>query len=232
MDDVFKRFSELFELRYSKISSIMLGEDSVRYDFFEAIKKETQIKNWEINLEYPINKNAFISDKNEKSKREQNPQIDLYINSDEVNLIAEFGFFRRNSVKDSTINVTEKTFKMFNDIIRLALHNYFEKEKNDAYFVCVADEKMLDKGYNKIKLPKFPGEIYEITVDLLNEIKDKYKTSNETIQDKFLKKFYELNRNNKITISANLICEKKLNRSNDNLNAKILFYKITINKSK
>jgi hypothetical protein len=121
MEQVFKKFHELFTERYAKQSVLQMGEDTVRYDFFRAVIDELKIENWEMNVEFPVVDKAYVSNLNEKSKRKESPVIDLFINSENEKSIYEFGFFRKNSVDNSSINVTEKTFKMFNDFLRLAL---------------------------------------------------------------------------------------------------------------
>ena len=227
MVNVFEKFYELFSERYSKQSVLTMGEDSVRYDFFRAIIEEMKIENWEINVEFPISENAFLSNLHENSKRKESPVIDLFINSSKEKSIYEFGFFRRNSEDKSNINVTEKTFKMFNDFLRLALQKFYANKIEEAYFVCVADEKILGSKYNKIsEIGVFPSKEYLINIELLGHIKELYKSSKE-ISDKFLKAFEaEKNIN---TIKAELFFDKNLNANNlGNLKAKILIYKITI----
>ena len=56
MEDVFVRFKELYEKRFQSVPVMDMGEDSVRYDFFLALKEIKKLHSWDIQLEYPINK--------------------------------------------------------------------------------------------------------------------------------------------------------------------------------
>ena len=229
MEKVFKKFHELFTERYAKQSVLQMGEDTVRYDFFRAVLDELKIENWEMNVEFPVVDNAYVSNLNEKSKRKESPVIDLLINSENEKSIYEFGFFRKNSVDNSSINVTEKTFKMFNDFLRLALQKFYTTDGKNAYFICVADEKIIGSKYTKIReIEEFPAVEYNLNSELLLEIKNIYKSSKE-INEKFLNAL--LKENGIDSINAKLIFKAELNSCPElgNLNAKILIYKITNN---
>ena len=201
-----------------------MGEDSVRYDFFYALQKTKNLHPWELQLEYPIHINAFIPNKVEGSKRNEKPQIDLLVNNHDFKICAEFAMFRRNSNPDSDIAVTENTIKMLNDFVRLALQSYYTN--SDAYFVCVADAKMLEYQLNKIEnFPVFPGKKYRISFDSIESIITKYK-SGKKFDMRFVSKKQEL----LLEIEANLVFEEQINSTLNPLLTKILIWKIVFEK--
>ena len=74
MLEVFKKLKENFEERFKRISILELGEDSLKYDFFSALMEKHKLKSYQIQLEYPINKEAFESKIHKNSKRKENPK--------------------------------------------------------------------------------------------------------------------------------------------------------------
>lgn len=154
-NSVFSKFKELFTERCNKIALLDMGEDSVRYDFFIALSEKEKLKPSDIQLEYSIHKSAYLERKNPNSKRKENPQIDLVVDNDILKLNIEFGLFRQNSNENGNINKTARTVKMINDMIRLALDSFYSRRK--AYFICVADDKMLGHQLKTKLLGKFPS---------------------------------------------------------------------------
>jgi hypothetical protein len=142
MEETFELFKYIFGKRYDVIPVAHLGEDSIRYDFFSALIVSKKLEPHQIQLEYPIDDKAYNARKTVGSKRGENPQIDLWVSTIGLKIAVEFGFFRRNKNENGSISVTENVMKMFNDFMRLALHCSINQSL--AYFVCIADEKMLN----------------------------------------------------------------------------------------
>ena len=225
MQEVFNRFKELFEKRYSLISVLDLGEDSIRYDFFLALKETKNLEPWQIQLEYPLHKQSYIPRKDAKSKRNENPQIDLFFDDGNLKVLAEFGFFRKNSNDNGSISVTENIFKMFNDFIRMALHS--TESKADSYFVCVADSKMLDTGFTKYSgFKNFPANEYKIDTEILDELLTSYKSARDKIDIRFLQKMQE----QKIKIKADNIYEENISSKINPFETKIIVWKVNFEK--
>jgi len=219
MTDVFNEFTRLFEERYKRVSVLNMGEDSVRYDFFQALQTIKHLQPWDLQLEYPIHESAFVRTDVPGRKRNEKPQIDLFVDTPEVKLCAEFGMFRRNSNDNGTIAQTENTFKMFNDFIRLALHAHFHV--CDAYFVCVADRCMLHHQPNIREIPSFPGKSYSLGVDLLKKI-EPYKCA-KVLDRKFLNKKSEL----ELSIDAILIHDLDIHSELNPFETKILVWRVS-----
>jgi hypothetical protein len=196
---VFEKFRTNFENRFNSQSILNLGEDSVRYDFFISIMNELNLLPHEIHLEYPINNNAYLKNNTQNAKRKENPQIDLAITLENKSFSAEFGLFKRNSNPESSINVTEKCFKMFNDMLRLALNSFFTP--NRSYFICIADSKMLGKKIRDINIPPFPSKQYSFSPSDIIEWRNTIKSANKAFDTRFVNRANELN----VGIKANLI---------------------------
>jgi len=222
MQSVFERFKELFEKRYSSFSVLDLGEDSVRYDFFYALMEKLNLEPFDIQLEYPLYAGTFIPRQNIKRKRNEKPQVDLLINTNNKHLCVEFAFFKRNKVEGSPGNDTEYAFKILNDLMRLGLQSYFTKA--DAYFVCVADEIMLGKQLRSRKLPKFPAEFYKFNHSELSTIANNYKSAEKKIDKRFFLKLKEVG----ITIIAEKIFDKSLASQINQMETRALVWKIRI----
>ncbi len=220
METVFTRYRELFQQRYGKVSSLNMGEDSIRYDFFLALQEMKVIHPWEIQLEHPLHLDSFVSNLHENSKRKEKPQVDLMIDTDTVKMCVEFAFFRRNSNPTGGIKVTENTFKMLNDFMRLALHSHHTKCA--SYFVCVADKKMLGYQLGDGSLGIFPAVQYVFDHTLLSVMVENYKSGKKEISDKFLNKLQELN----ITISANLKYNEVITTELNPLETRILIWEV------
>jgi hypothetical protein len=221
MEKVFRRFKEFFEERYSRISVLDMGEDSVRYDFFSALMDQLQLNPWQIQLEYPLHSGTFYPRKNEKRKRDEKPQIDLYVELGDRSFCVEFAFFKRNKVDGSPGNDTEYAFKILNDLMRLGLQSY--STNSEAYFVCVADEIMLGKQLWSKKLPKFPADTYKFNHPELVDIMEDYKSAKK-IDERFLKRFAETN----LTITAKKVFDEVVQSGLNTMQTRALVWKISI----
>lgn len=221
MEQIFTLFTTLFEKRYSLNSVLNLGEDSVRYDFFVALKNALQLESWQIQLEHPIDSRTFVSNKHEKSKRDEKPQIDLWVNEDICKIAVEFAFFKRNKVDGSPGNDTEYAFKILNDFMRLGLQVYYTK--CEAYFVCVADEIMLGKQLNRTNLPTFPGQHYVFNSEALKLSMNKYKSAKK-IDTRFFNRFKEIN----FTITADLVFNQQIISAVNPMMTKALVWEVKI----
>src|SRR5688572_29761358 len=98
MQNTLKLFRELFEQRYKTISVLDLGEDSVRYDFFIALKDSLNLKPWQIQLEHAVHPKSFKPRENASRKRDEKPQIDLWFEDGKISMGVEFAIFKRNKV--------------------------------------------------------------------------------------------------------------------------------------
>ena len=215
---VFDKYKSLFTERCEKIRLLDLGEDSIRYDFFVAISDIECLRPSNIQLEFPIHKEAFLERKNQKSKRKEKPQIDLVIDTEKSKSNFEFGLFRQNSNEDGSINKTARTVKMLNDMIRLALDSYYTSRS--AYFVCVADDKMLGHQLRSKLLGKFPSD-YQISNDLINKLKEK-KTSDFDIR--FLSVFDNLN----FKIDSEIVYNESVETDLINRETRIIIWEVKI----
>ena len=209
MNVIFNEFKRLFEIRYNRISVLNMGEDSVRYDFFTALQKSKGFEPWQLQLEYPLHENSFISNLTKGSKRNEKPQVDLWVNEPDFKLCAEFGMFRRNSNMDGDISVTENTIKMLNDFIRVALHSHCAL--CEGYFVCIADAKMLDYQLKKSKeLPPFPGKEYKFNYSVVESLINTYKSAK-----KFDMRFVNRKKELALAITSDLVyCEEIVSQMN------------------
>lgn len=231
MKITFVRFKENFEKRFQEYSILDLGEDSVRYDFFDSIISNCNLKSHQIQLEFPIPLDLYNSNPNPNSKRPENPQLDLYISTEEIKLIAEFAIFKRNSNINGPINSSEKLFKMFNDFLRLG--NSLTLFKGEAYFVCVADSKILGAKLRNSIYEPFPAQSYNLLPADLELLTQLYKSSSK-IDNRFLSKSKELG----VNIKAELIFNERIlgptdmqktRASQDNiLETRVVVYKVSI----
>jgi hypothetical protein len=183
------------------------------------------LDSFQIQLEYPINRNAFESNLHINSKRKENPQIDLYSPNSFAPLIVEFGMFKRNSNLEGSINRTEKIFKMFNDMIRLKLSKRYINS-SIAYFVCLTDEKFLNYklGGKKCSSQIFPASNYMFDIDDINCWLDNFKSTKKAIDLRFVQKI----RVNNITIKANLVYNELITSDiiDNQLQTRLIIYKI------
>jgi hypothetical protein len=235
-NETFEDFKLNFEKRFNKQSILDLGEDSVRYDFFCALMKIYNLQPYDIQVEYPIHKEAFVPRENKKSKRKENPQIDLYFSNYEGFITAEFGLFKKNGGEKGQINPTEKLFKMLNDMLRLSLNAEClpnkEKLMHNSYFVCVADSTIIGKKMKKKTMRKvfdsFPCEKYEFNHDDIVNWRENSKSAMKIFDDRFVKKAEEL----KINIIADRLYREKIKNPSasslkyNNLVTEVIIFKI------
>ena len=214
---VLNRFIELFIERCDRVPLLNLGEDSVRYDFFIAVLEVEKLKPSEIQIEFPINDQSFILRNNEKSKRKEKPLMDLVIDKGELRFCAEFGLFRQNRNEEGSINKTARTVKMINDMIRLGIDSYYTKRK--AYFICVADDKMLGHQLRSGILEGFPSD-YTISMDM---VKQQMKNRTAAFDERFIKKFEEM----KCSFQANLLFNEEIKAEKINRETRIIIWEIT-----
>jgi hypothetical protein len=235
MTNTFNEFKRNFENRFNVQSILDLGEDSVRYDFFIAFMNNNNLQPFDIQIEYPINPNAFISNLHPNSKRKENPQIDLFCNRPNKVITAEFGLFKRNSNPNAPVNAPEKVFKMLNDMLRLSLNQIFYR--NEAFFVCVADSKILGAQMRNNVLPAFPAANYVFNHIDINTWISTLKSAESNFDKRFVDKANVL----QLSINAELIFNQRIQNpaqpqqaadlnvfpATNNLETRALVYKIT-----
>ena len=219
-ETVVKKFIELFKLRCDNYRLLNFGEDSVRYDFFCAIAEILKLQPWQIQLEYAMNSDAYTLRANKDSKRKEKPMLDLIIDTAKINLCIEFALFRQNSNDDGDINKTERTVKMVNDMIRLALESFYSKR--EAYFICVADSKMLKHQLRSRVIGRFPSN-YEIDAAKINTMSE---LKSGDFDERFVNKFKTL----KSKIKSELICNQEIKAKKITLETRVLIWKITMTK--
>ena len=231
MKSTFDQFKNNFEKRFQLNSILNLGEDSVRYDFFDALKSRWNLEVHQIQLEFPLSKEHFNSFINPNSKRPENPQLDLLVSTETIKIIAEFALFKRNGNLNGAVNFSERIFKMFNDFIRLG--NSLTSFKGEAYFICIADSKMLGSNFRNSKFESFPALNYSLAFKDLIDLTNMYK-SGVKIDKRFLSKTEELG----IEIQAKLVYNEKIMNpikesdsgifEDNHLETRVIVYKISI----
>jgi len=226
MISTFNEFKANFERRFNLQSILDLGEDSVRYDFFIAFMNNNNLHPHDIQVEYPINPNAFVSNRHPNSKRKENPQIDLYCSHPNKIITAEFGLFKRNSNPNGSVNTPEKVFKMLNDMLRLSLNQLYCP--NESYFVCVADGKILNAQMRNNILPVFPSLNYTFTYLDINTWINDLKSAEIVFDKRFVEKANLL----QLSINAELVFNQQIRNpvqtlsKTNNLETRTLVYKI------
>jgi hypothetical protein len=226
MINTFNEFKTNFERRFILQSILDLGEDSVRYDFFIAFMNNNNLQPHDIQLEYPINSNAFVSNLHPNSKRKENPQIDLYCSHPNKVITAEFGLFKRNSNPNGSVNAPEKVFKMLNDMLRLSLNQLYCS--NESYFVCIADSKILGAQMRNNIIPAFPAPIYTFNYLDINTWINDLKSAEVVFDNRFVDKANIL----QLSIMAELVFNQQIlnpaqqHLDTNNLETRALVYKI------
>lgn len=215
IDTILTYFAKLFTERCDNVPLLDIGEDSVRYDFFIALSKVMNLKNYEISLESAIGGDAYIPrDVSPRTMRGQKPKMDMIVNK--LNLCIEFGLFRQDSNEDGTINKTDRLIKTLNDMIRLGIVS--KLTGRNAYFICVADSKMLGHQLQSKLLGKFPDD-YIITSDLVDELKLMKTTK---FDSRFTDKMKEL----KLSLSSELIFNKNIEAEKIKLETRLLVWQV------
>ena len=146
--------------------------------------------------------------------RKEKPKMDLVV--DKLKMCFEFGLFRQNSNEEGTINKTNRLFKTISDMIRLGLETYFTKRK--AYFICVADAKMLGHSLQSKLLGRFPSN-YEITPNLIAQLST-MKTAD--FDERFIEKMNELN----LSFNAKIIHNEEIHGSKINFETRIIIWEV------
>ena len=229
MINTFNEFKMNFERRFNLQSILDLGEDSVRYDFFIALMNNNNLQAHDIQVEFPIHSNSFVSNLNPNSKRQENPQIDLFCSHPDKVMTAEFGLFKRNSNPNGSVNATEKVFKMLNDMLRLSLNQIYYP--NESFFICVADSKILGAQMRNNILPAFPATGYSFNYMNINAWIRDLKSAESIFDKRFVDKANIL----QLSINAELIFNGKIqnpvqpNLETNNLETRALIYKINGN---
>jgi hypothetical protein len=226
MEKAIKEFERIFTeriLHYKNFNSF--GEDSIRYDFFNALINIYNLKPYQFQLEFPIPieqfENKIKKENSGRGRHEYKPEVDLLIdpiNSFDVGIVAEFAYFRKPE-KAKNQDKTGKHGKIFNEIFRLALmknHQQFNNYK--CYLICVTDDEMINyaKEGTRGSTPIGIQDEYLLNHDFLRKIKS---TAIGKIDDKFKLKVAELS----ITPSAKRIFNIK---SKSNLNWEIWVWEI------
>lgn len=225
MQNTFEIFRDLFEERYRRISVLDLGEDSVRYDFFSALKESLNLRPWEIQLEHAVHPQSFKPRENAKRKRDEKPQIDLWFEDANQRVGVEFAIFKCNKGDGSRINNTEYIFKVLNDMMRLALNAELTNSK--AYFVCIADSSMLGKQLRNKQLPAFPGAEYTFDVDKLQGLIDTMISAKKRLDERFIYKLREMN----MKVTGQLVYDERVESETNPLETKALIWEIKWEKS-
>jgi hypothetical protein len=168
MKEVLEEFSTLLGERLSKTYTT---EDSVRYTFFAAILKRTNIAPYEIILEYPHPKIPRA-------------RVDTYISSSSgrKGLVVEFKYDRQIP-SGRNVPRPQKAGKLFNDFYRLTqfhadpnptlwsvyltdseMASYLRNERNglmDFFELPIGEVLRIDKDYISTKSDTFQKEIGE-----------------------------------------------------------------------
>lgn len=218
MKKLFQIYKRLLEERLNRKPLLLLGEDSIRYDFFAALMETFNIRPSQIQIEVPIDSNTFIPANEKISYRNEKPLIDLVVNESEIKLVAEFGLFRQNSNENGSIDKTARLVKMLNDMIRVSLEAYFTDTV--GYFICVADYKMIGHQIRSNIVGPFPSN-YIITNDILNY---QLKQRTNKFDKRFLKIFQPLNRD----VSSKLIVNEQLYALNVKHETRLLIWEVSL----
>jgi hypothetical protein len=217
MEVVLNRFKELYQERFRIVPSTSMGEDSIRYDFFLAVQEVMNIPAHKIQLEYPLHRDAFIPRNDPRSYRKEKPQIDLWIDEPLLKACFEFGLFKQNSNINGNINKTDRIFKMLSDFLRLSLQSFYCN--CDAYFICVADKKIINHQLRNKYLPPFPGQEYSFNS---NELDILLQSTKSNIDSRFLEKFRDIN----LKLSATKIFDEIIYSEINSLETHIIAWKV------
>ena len=224
MIQTFNNFRDKFQERFNRNSILNLGEDSVRYDFFIGLMETKNLQTYQIQVEHPIHPGAYIPRQALNAKRNENPQIDLFLNTPELKITCEFGLFKRDSNLNGNANTTEKQFKLINDLLRLSLNKVFIDNK--AYFICVADASILGAQMRGNVLPQFPADNYNFDYLDLNNWIQNIKSAEKKIDQRFIEKANQI----QLSINAELFYNQPLinpiDIADNLLETRILIYRI------
>lgn len=213
---VFEEFFNLFSERCDDTPLLLLGEDSIRYDFFCAITTICNLRPAQIQIEVPIHISSFVPRANQNSYRKEKPQMDLVVETENLNISVEFAMFKQNSNEFGTVNSTSRTVKFMNDMIRLAIDSVHTNRK--SYFICVADDTFLGHQLKTKLIGRFPSH-YLITPEIIDK---QMETKTSKFDDRFLTVLKKLNRN----IKADLIFERNVIANKIHRLTKILIWEV------
>lgn len=133
-----------------------------------------------------MNVSSFIPRANQNSYRKEKPQMDLVVETEQLNISIEFAMFKQNSNENGTVNSTARTVKFMNDMLRLAVDKHFTSR--NSYFICVADDTFLGHQLKTKLIGKFPSH-YEITSEIIKRQKE---TKTSKFDNRFLTVFDSL----------------------------------------
>lgn len=218
IEEVFEEFFNLFSERCNTYPLLLLGEDTIRYDFFYAITVICNLRPSQIQIEVPIHSSSFIPRSNQNSYRKEKPQMDLVVETEKLNISVEFAMFKQNSNEDGTVNSTERTVKFMNDMMRLAIDSIYTKRK--GYFICVADDTFLGHQLNTKLIGRFPSH-YIITPEIIDR---QMTTKTSKFDDRFLSVLKELNGN----IKADIIFDRDVVGEKIHRITKILIWEVQL----
>jgi hypothetical protein len=172
MEKIFNRFFENVKKRLEHQKSFKkFGEDSIRYDFFNALQVECKIESYLFYLEHPFPETEFIRTKPLKSegqgRKDEKPEFDLRIDSTELlptGIIAEFGFFRKPNF--GKVDVSGSFGKILNESSRLCLlKNFKDYKEHKALLIIVTDESMIYYGKTKNEGEKKRGPQPKVIIE-------------------------------------------------------------------
>lgn len=151
MEKVFKKFSTLLNERLCR-NADNTTEDAVRYTFFIALLRQTDITHHEIILEYP-------------HPKIKNAKIDTYI--ERKGLVIEFKYHRKIPSRRNAPR-TARAGDLFNDIYRLTQFPIdLNNSKFTRWFVYLTDSEMADYFKRNNNLSNFfdlqKDGVFEIT---------------------------------------------------------------------
>lgn len=206
MKEFFNLFHHQVKHRFEKFGSLhMIGEDSIRYDFFYTLMKHYKLETSDIILEqaFPSSLDFQKPENNKEPKQGRRgfkPELDLRVDplgELKQGLLAEFSFFKETQ-KASNQPRTTKHGKLMNDIFRLALLKSIkstdaDKKENDfslhrCILVCVSDAEMINynrksKNGNSLQMEYELSEKYleESPLTTQNQIKNHFKTKAQNL---------------------------------------------------
>lgn len=218
MESLIQNYKSLLEERLNRRPLLLIGEDSIRYDFFVALMETYGLRPSQIHIEVPINGQTFVPARERISFRNEKPLIDLVVVESELKISVEFGLFKQNSNENGAINKTARLVKMLNDMIRVSLEAYFTNTK--GLFICVADHKMLGHQIRSNIVGRFPS-CYTITNDIINH---QLTQRTNKFDKRFLKVFQPMCKN----VSSRLICDMLLEAEKIRKQTKLLIWEVSL----
>lgn len=131
---------------------IGFGEDSLRYDFFTAVKDVLGLQPKQIRLENAYPAACFNQIKETtggRGRKLSKPEIDMEVLDAQMNPVAavEFALFKRTAIAEVQAKPANAG-KMFSDITRLAALRLSEPYKSSKLlFIVLTDQEMLEYGF-------------------------------------------------------------------------------------